>query len=129
MADLRTTTLYLRDLIKSTLNTGASVEYYPDEAPEGASYPYGVFEVTDSNAEDFPRVGFLEVNIWDYYSTWSRVDSILDKLEITLYNQYFNDEHVAFRCFKGERQHVSDEDKNVKRVREKFLIRYNKKGE
>ena len=114
--------LELRDLIKESISaTGYSV--YSNEAPENATYPYVVCEVTQSTADDI-KVGILEVNVWDLYHTFSRVDSILDDVEEKLKEHFYKNTGASFRCFLGDRQHVPDEDKSIKRVREKFMIRF-----
>lgn len=123
-----TTTLNLRDLIKSALvNVGCPVYEY--EAEDSNNYPYAVFEITTNSASEYPRVGYLEINVWDKHRTYSTVDTYLDNIESKLKNAYFSNDNVAFRCFEGDRNHILDEDKSIKRTREKFMIRYNTKGE
>lgn len=127
MAETMSKTLYLRDIIKSTLQDVATV--YENEAPEGASYPYVVFEVSGTAAEEYPCTGFVEINAWDRHPTFSRVDYIMDNIEKKLRHQFFKNDKIAFRTFEGDRGHVLDEDKMIKRTREKFLIRFNTRGE
>ena len=122
-------TVNLRNLIKSVLNDAGDFEVYADEAPKTASYPYVVFEVSRNSAEDFPFVGYLEVNAWDKYKTYSRVDDVVDQIERKLRFQYYDGSNVAFRCFNGDREHLPDTDESIKRTREKFMIRYSVKGE
>lgn len=123
-----THTLELRDLIKTALSD-SSYSVYEDEAPQSAKYPYVVFEVSRGSAEVYPFVGFLEVNVWDNYKTYSRVDSIMDLIESKLRNQYFKNDSVGFRCFDGDRSHIADTDKSIKRTKEKFMIRISLRGE
>lgn len=123
-----THTLELRDLIKSALSD-SSYSVYADEAPQNAKYPYVVFEVSKSSAEVFPFVGYLDVNVWDNYKTYSRVDSIMDLIESKLRNEYFQNNAVGFRCFDGDRSHIVDTDKAIKRTKEKFMIRISLRGE
>lgn len=123
-----TLTLELRDLIKEAL-AGIGCPAYENEVDENKPYPYAVFEVNTNSATDFPRVGFLEVNVWDRHRTYSTVDTLMDEIESKLKDSYFDNDKVAFRCFAGDRNHVLDEDKSIKRTREKFMIRYNAKGE
>lgn len=121
-----TTSLYLRDLIAQTL--GEVCQVYPNEAPELAEYPYAVFNVQTLTGDEIPKAGYLEVNVWDYYDTHSRAETILDKIEAKIKNNYFASDRVAFRAFYGTRQHVEDADKNIKRIQEKFIIRWNERG-
>lgn len=121
-------TLELKNLIKEVL---ADNEYsvFTDEAPKDANYPYIVLEVTKGSSESYPFVGILEINAWDKHRTYSRVESIMDIVENKLRNQFFENDSVNFRTFDGDRQPLIDEDKSIKRVREKFMIRYAIKGE
>ena len=127
MATANTMTIELRNLIKTTLSD-SSYGVYADEAPEGATYPYIVFKISKGSAVDYPFVGYLEVNAWDKYKTYSRVDTVMDKVEEKLRFEYFENTYVGFRCFDGERNHIEDTDKAIKRTREKFMIRYSTKG-
>lgn len=117
-------TLYLRDLIKATL-TDSNYQIYENEAPEGATYPYVVFEISTNGEQEYPTNGILEINAWDRHNTYSRVDNIVDIIESKLKHQFFKNEYVAFRTFDGVRNHIPDEDKAIKRTREKLIIRYN----
>lgn len=123
-----TSTIELRNLIKDIL-ADEGYEVYADEATVPAKYPYVVFELSRSSAEIYPFVGYVEVNVWDKYNTYSRVDSIMDIVEEKLRNQYFGNDKVGFRTFDGDRSHIVDTDKAIKRTREKFMIRYSLKGE
>lgn len=123
-----TTTLELRDLITTAL-VGVGCPVYEYEAESEDNYPYAVFEINTNSAEEFPRVGYLEINVWDRHRTYSTVDTYMDNIESKLKDAYFESSKVAFRCFAGDRNHILDEDKAIKRTREKFMIRYNAKGE
>lgn len=123
-----TEALYLRDLIAESIQD-EGFQVYPNEAPAGAVYPYAVFEVSTLTGDELPKGGILEVNAWDRYATHSRADAVLDAIEEKLKNNYFKSDAVAFRCFNGDRAHIPDEDKEIKRSRERFTIRYNKRGE
>lgn len=125
-----TEVLYLRDLIVESIQaTGDEFAIYANEAPEEAEYPYAVFEISTMTGDEIPKAGYLEFNVWDRYPTFSRVDAITDTIEQRLKNRYFKSDAVAFRCFNGDRGHVPDEDKEMKRTRERFIIRYNTRGE
>lgn len=123
-----TNTIELRNLIKEVLGD-SQYEIFADQAEESAKYPYVVFEISRSSAEIYPFVGYIEVNVWDKYNTYSRADSIMDIVESKLRNQYFENDKVGFRAFDGDRGHLIDTDKSIKRTREKFMIRFFKKGE
>lgn len=119
-----TKTLYLRDLLLDTLK---AYNVYANEAPEDAQYPYAVIQLRPYNTDRMPQDGVLEINTWDSYKTYSRVDALMDNIEETIKDgQLFvdNEHHVSFRCFKGQRQIVEDSDKHIKRIREQFSIRF-----
>lgn len=123
MSDLRTKTLRLRDLILATLN---NYTVYYGQAPESAKYPYAVIEVRPYNTTVIPHDGIMEINVWDSYKTHSRADALMDNIEATLgEGNYYSDTYASFRAFSGQRQYVEDNDKQIKRVREQFQIRFN----
>lgn len=121
-------TLELKKLIKEVL-ADENYSVFTDEAPKDADYPYIVVEMTKGSSESYPFVGILEVNVWDRHRTNSRAESIMDIVESKLRNEFFENDSVNFRAFDGDRQPLIDEDKSIKRVREKFMIRYAIKGE
>lgn len=96
--------------------TGAFCE----EAPKDAAYPYKVFSARRISEEDGKQTYVLEINVWDQNSYYSRANSVMDALEHELHRcNYMTDSHLI-RIFKGQRQPVTDPDKDIKRVREQF---------
>ena len=96
------------------------LEAFPEEAPKDAAYPYKVFSARRISGKDGKQTYELEINVWDQNSYYSRANSVMDALEHELHRcNYMTDSHLI-RIFKGQRQNVTDPDKDIKRVREQF---------
>ena len=97
---------------------------YYMEAPEGATYPYAVFELNRLSENDERQAILLEINVWDKHRYYSRAEEMMDTIEKNLhgYGQLSNDD--IFYCFNGSRQAIPDEDKQIKRIREQFELYY-----
>ena len=115
-------TAELRDTLKELFEALLNKKAYYLEAPQGAEYPYIVFEPSRLTSEYGVEKYDLEINAWDSYATASRIDALMDTLEsgIDKYKHY--DKSRTFVIHKGNRQYVSDEDKKIKRVRENFEL-------
>lgn len=93
---------------------------FNEEAPEDAAYPYAVFSARRISESDGKQIYSLEINVWDQNTYYSRAESMMDELEHKLHRcNYMTDSHLI-RIFKGQRQPVTDPDKDIKRVREQF---------
>ena len=117
-----TASLELRDLLKQALTLDES-KAYPSEASKNATYPYSVFTVKITDPSSVPVVGILEVNVWDMQNTYSRANSIMDAIEKKTEVRHTNEKMMAW-MYKGQRDEVPDENKDIKRVREQFEIRF-----
>ena len=97
---------------------------YYMEAPEGATYPYAVFELNRLSENDERQAILLEINVWDKHRYYSRAEEMMDTIEKNLhgYGQLSNDD--IFYCFNGSRKPIPDEDKQIKRIREQFELYY-----
>lgn len=95
---------------------------YNEEADLSAEYPYSVFSLRVYDL-GVPAIGTLEVNVWDSYKSYARVDDVMDDIEETVNDQVFADQDFILRMYKGQRNHIVDSDRNIKRVREQFEIR------
>lgn len=95
---------------------------YYEEAPEGIAYPYAVFSMRRISESDGRQSYSLEINAWDQYAYYSRVENMMDALEKKLHQTNRLTEEYLIRIFKGARQNVPDQDKSIKRVREQFEL-------
>lgn len=112
-------TKQIKDVIKELI-TG--IDVYIDEAPLSAEYPYAVIELERINADTVSRHQ-LEVNVWDKYKTYSRVDKYADDIESCLDREKYINAAFSFVIHKDSlRGHIVDEDKEIKRVRTLFVV-------
>lgn len=106
----------LSDNIKELINA------YSDTAPEDAIYPYSVFELRQISAEDDCQKYVLEVNVWDSYRTYSRVDLLANEIKKRLHKQIITNSDRCISSHLESNNHVIDEDKQIKRVRLQFSL-------
>ncbi|MBQ0112229.1 MAG: hypothetical protein KBT03_03775 [Bacteroidales bacterium] len=95
---------------------------YYSEAPVDATYPYNVFDIEVTSKNDNKYNAILEVNVWDKNKYYSRAEAEADKIEHLLDGAISLSDDVLFYCFDGSRQHVLDEDKQIKRIRMQFEL-------
>lgn len=98
--------------------TGAFCE----EAPTDADYPYAVFSAKRLNDTDERQTYSLEINVWDRHPHYSRAESLMDEMEHKLHRCSYLMDGYLIRTFRGVRQNVPDQDKEMKRVREQFEL-------
>lgn len=88
-----------------------------ERAELSTAYPYSVLEFQRlSDTEGVERYT-LEVNVWDKYATYSRVNAIADALERELDKTVLNIDTAVITVHKDGRQIVDDEDKAIRRIR------------
>lgn len=110
----------MKSYIEEMLENVTGFKAYEMEAPEDAAYPYIVFEARRLSVVDYIENFVLEINVWDKNKTYNRVNGITDKIEKALdHERNLNDKKLGI-FYKGNRQAVLDEDKQIKRVREQF---------
>lgn len=110
----------LKDVIKEILEDATQKSTFYQKADKEEGYPYTVF--------DFRRIGsdygvdkfILEVNSWDNHETSSRIEKIMDDLETEVHANNIVTEIGSVTIYKGPREPVPDENKDIKRIREQF---------
>lgn len=113
-------TLIIRDALKDLI--GAKATTYYVEAPEDAIYPYAVFDFGRTVSDGIDRYQ-LEINVWDEYKTYSRVDTLMDDIEKHIDREKIINEAGAIIIHKDNiRDHVPDENKAIKRTRSLFIL-------
>lgn len=99
---------------------------YMDEAPDGAVLPYAVHSLTDFSYEDARDDITLEVDIWDSYANYSRVEQYADQIEAAIVGNgeavYSSESSVIPQFFRYLRTIVPDTDPKIKRINLKFEI-------
>lgn len=114
-------TIELRKALTSvfkTITNEVHNEYVPDTAP----YPYLQYELNEILSENAKTVIDLEVNVLDYGTSTSEVETISDQLQKILHKHYFINDKIQFTCYKSTRNTVQEEDKKIRRRRLTFEI-------
>lgn len=93
---------------------------YCEEAPQKIAFPYAVFSARRLNETDERQAYILEINVWDQHPYYSRAEGMMDDLERKLHKCNQLTDRYLIRIFRGQRQNVPDQDKDLKRVREQF---------
>lgn len=97
---------------------------YADEAPDGAAFPYVVYNINSFAFEDVRDDITLEIDIWDEYPNYSRVELMADNIEAEFTgNAVHNDTATILpQFFRYIRTKVPDPNKKLKRVQLKVQI-------
>lgn len=115
-----TDTLLIRDAVKELI-AEAGTKVYHVGAPDDAIYPYTVFDFKRVTNDVIDRYS-LEVDVWDEYSTHSRVDTIMDKIEEQIDRRVECKDIIVVIHKDDVREHVIDENKAIKRTHELFIL-------
>lgn len=122
-------TYELRKALTATLKTVATNVYY-EQAPDNATYPYLVFDLTDIYHQDGKTLMELEVNVLDYGTNTASAELIADTLQETLHRADYINSFLQYRLYRGLRQKVEEEDKQLIRRRLTFELHLHQlKGE
>ena len=114
-------TLELRkqlQIIFENINSNVHYEIAPDTSP----YPYLVYELSELTYNYGKAVMQLEVNILDYGTSTSVVETLSDTLQDTLHKLYFINDKIQYSVYRRNRNTVQEEDKKIKRRRLTFEI-------
>ena len=104
----------LKDDLKKVIET--VIQAYYCEADKNAAYPYAVFDFRLLSSDSFDNY-ILEIEGWDMYKSYSRIDSLFDRLENVLNGfKELNDERIL-KIYKSNRAHQKDENRDIKHVR------------
>lgn len=111
----------MNKIIKSILEDATGFDVYDRQAPDSAKYPYIVFEARRLSVVDYIENFVLEVNVWDKYRTYSRVDDIAKKIDKALDHERNLDKGLMV-FYEGIKQPVLDDNKEIKRIRSQFDV-------
>ncbi len=115
-------TYELRKQLRKKISEVVTNNYY-DQAPDNATYPYAVYDLAELNHYDGLTIMELEINLYDYGTNTSRIEELADKLQDTLHEYFFINHAIQFTCFRGLRQKVEEDDKQLIRRRLTFELR------
>lgn len=103
---------------------------YHLQAPDDEAFPYIVYEIRELSHDDGKTLIQLEVNAIDYGKNTAVVDNLADAVQSALHKYYYIDPFIEFAAYKGSRQSVQEEDKQVLRRRMLFEVHLHElKGE
>lgn len=114
-------TLELRKQLQIIFKTITDNIHY-EIAPDNSPYPYLVYELSELTYNYGKAVMQLEVNILDYGTSTSVVETLSDTLQDTLHKLYFINDKIQYSVYRRNRNTVQEEDKKIKRRRLIFEI-------
>lgn len=114
-------TLELRKQLQIIFETITSNVHY-EIAPDTSPYPYLVYELSELTYNYGKAVIQLEINILDYGTSTSAVETLSDTLQDTLHKLYFINDKIQYSVYRRNRNTVQEEDKKIKRRRLIFEI-------
>ncbi len=107
-----------------------TTKVYYEGTQEPGKYLYLVFELNEVSYADGKTLMQLEVNIFDYGTNKRVVDDLADMIQEILNKYYFINNEIQFVVYKGLRQKVEENDKEIIRRRLLFEIQLHElKGE
>lgn len=105
-------------ILFKTITTNVHFEIAPDISP----YPYLVYELSELTSNYGKTVLQLEVNILDYGTSTSVVETLSDNLQSLLNKYHFINNKIQFSIYKLNRNTIQEEDKKIRRRRMTFEI-------
>lgn len=111
-------TLELRKALLSEIKKTHSNCYY-ELVPEGATFPYIVFEL-ENVGEQYQ----VELNVYDKNTSTIQIETLADTLEKYFYRYIYRDDVQVFAMYLNTRNNVQEEDKAIKRRRLLFDLKH-----
>lgn len=105
-------------ILFKTITTNVHYEIAPDTSP----YPYLVYELSQLTYNYGKAVLQLEVNILDYGTSTTVVETLSNTLQDKLNKYYFINDKIQFSVYRRTRNTIQEEDKKIIRRRLTFEI-------
>lgn len=105
-------------ILFKTITANVHYEIAPDTSP----YPYLVYELSQLTYSYGKAVLQLEVNILDYGTSTTTVETLSDTLQDMLNKYYFINDKIQLTVYRLNRNTIQEEDKKIKRRRLTFEI-------
>ena len=122
-------TYEMRKEITRLLKTLTSNVYY-DQAPDDATNPYLVYELMEIGHDEGKTLLELEINALDYGTNTTPIENLCDEIQYLLHRLSYINAFIQFRIYRGLRQKVEEEDKQIIRRRLTFEVHLHQlKGE
>lgn len=114
-------TLELRRQLQIIFKTVTDNIHY-ELAPETSPYPYLVYELSELTYSYGKVVLQLEINILDYGTSTTIVETMSDTLQNTLNKLYFINNEIQFTIYSLNKNTIQEDDKKIRRRRLTFEI-------
>lgn len=122
-------TYEMRKEITRLLKTLTTNVYY-DQAPDDATNPYLVYELMEIGHDEGKTLLELEINALDYGTNTTPIENLCDEIQYLLHRLSYINAFIQFRVYRGLRQKVEEEDKQIIRRRLTFEVHLHQlKGE
>lgn len=123
-----TKTTALRTELQRLLKTLATNVYYEEASDDMTQYV--VYEVSEITREYGRVLLQLEINILDYGTSSTFVETLADNIQLALHKYHFINSDIQFMLYEGLRGTVKEEDKQIIRRRLLFEVHLHElKGE
>lgn len=116
-----------RELHKIFETLTSNVHY--EQAPDRVTYPYLVYELSELSHEDGMSLIEMEVNVLDYGQNSSPVELIADSVQDKFNKFDFMGIDLYFTTYRGARQIVREDDKQIIRRRLTFELHLHERKE
>lgn len=120
-------TYELRKSLNSILKQYVDRVYY-EQSPDGATHPYVVFEMSELSHDDGKTLMEMELNVVDYGTDTSEVEELADTLQKNLNKMDYINAFIQFSVYRGLRERVEEEDKQIIRRRLTFEVHLNERS-
>lgn len=111
----------LRKQLQKVLKTATSNVHF-EQAPDAANYPYIVYELSELTYSDGKSTMQLEVNVLGYGTNTAAIESIADAVQTTLNDYFYINPYIQFTAYRGARNTIKEDDKQIIRRRLTFEI-------
>lgn len=119
----------LRTELQRVLKTLTTNVYYEGNQDSNI-YPRIVFELNEVSSEYGMTLYQLEINVFDYGTSTKNTENLADTIQSELHKYYFINNEIQFTAYKGLRQSVIEDDKQIIRRRLLFELHLHElKGE
>ncbi|MCI8336973.1 MAG: hypothetical protein HFI72_07465 [Peptococcaceae bacterium] len=118
---MKTNTKELRIQLKKLLETLCSRVYF-NQTEFPIAYPYCIFSLI-SLLDDYGKRSYqLEINLIDLGKSTEKIEEIADEMQDLLDHYNFSNQLISFFSYMGQRNVVSEANKEIKRVRLLFNL-------
>lgn len=111
----------LRKALRASMLSVTDRVYF-GQAPDNATYPYIVFDLSELIHQDGKTLMEMEVNVLDYGTVTTTAENIADEMQALLDRADYINAFIQYSIYRGLRQPVEEEDKQLIRRRLTFEI-------